>query len=178
MHLCTLVGPQRFISGSFDLSLNCRFASPSKRAADSQNFWSLSNMDAKAYVHRQAISPALRCRPSEKEKKLSNRPAALSFFQNFRPVDLRSPTDLSYYPDRSMIEATWWTARSPRFARFNACKHETHLHLEKEQVRSFVRTICGRLAKLLAPQKWERFSVDLLDLCQSMRSGFHCCLGP
>ena len=50
-------------------------------------------------------------------------------------------------------------------------KHETHL--EKEQVRQPVRTSCGGLAKLLAPQKLERFSVDLLDPRQSMRSGFH-----
>ena len=160
------------------------FTSPSKRAADSQNFWHLSNTDASVYVHQWAISPALRWRSSEREKNLSNRLAASSFFQNFRPVDLRSPTELSHYPDRSLIEATCtlrmtcpvnngnvgqgWIARFPRRARFNACTHETHL--EKEQVRE---TICGGLAKLLAPQKRESFSVDLPDPRQSMRKGFH-----
>ena len=46
--------------------------------------WSLSNTDAPVCLHRWAVSPALRLRSSEKEKKLSNRPAASSFFQNFR----------------------------------------------------------------------------------------------
>ena len=88
-----------FISGSvcssnpFERELS--FASPSKRAAESQNFWRLSNTDAPVCVHRWAVSPALRSRSSEREKKLSNRPAASSFFQSFRPVDLKSPTDLS-----------------------------------------------------------------------------------
>ena len=65
----------------------------------------------------------------------------------------------------------WRIARFPRRALFKACKHETHL--EKEQARQSVRRICAGLAKLLALQKWERFSVDLLDPRQSMRSGFH-----
>ena len=95
-----------FISGSVVLSPNRSFASLSKRAADSQNFWPLSNLDAPVYVHRWAILPALRWRSSEREKKLSNRLAASSFFQTFRPVDLRSPTDFLQYPDRSLIEAT------------------------------------------------------------------------
>ena len=69
-----------FISGSvcpsnpFERELS--FASPSKRAAESQNFWRLSNTDAPVCVHRWAVSPALRSRSSEREKKLSpNRPA-------------------------------------------------------------------------------------------------------
>ena len=33
-----------------------------------------------------------------KGNKLSNRPAASSFFQTFRPVDLKSSTDLSDIP--------------------------------------------------------------------------------
>ena len=80
----TLVGPQRFISGSicpsnpFERELN--FASPSERAAESQNLWRLSNTDAPVCLHRWAVSPALRSRSSEKEKKLSNRPAASSCF--------------------------------------------------------------------------------------------------
>ena len=93
MHqLRTQVGPQRFISGSvcpskpFERELS--FASPSKRAAESQNFWRLSNTDAPVCVHRWAVSPALRSRSSEREKKLSNRPAAPTVhsgknFQNF-----------------------------------------------------------------------------------------------
>ena len=137
----TLVGPQRFISGSVVLSPNRRFASPSRRAADSQNVWHLSNTDAPVYVHRWAISSAPRWRSSEREKKLSNWLAAPSFFQNFWPVNLRSPTDLSHYPDQSLIEAMctlriacqvnnrtdgpWWIARFPQSARF---KHETHTH--------------------------------------------------
>ena len=103
MHeLRAVVGPQRFISGSvcpsspFERELS--FANPSKRAADSQNFWRLSNTDAPVCVHRWGVSPALRSRSSEREKKLSNRPAASSFFQSLRPVDLKSPTDLSDIP--------------------------------------------------------------------------------
>ena len=135
------MGPQRLISGSVVLSPNRRFASPPKRVVDSPNVWRLSNTDAPVYVHQRAISPALRWRSSERVKRLSNRLAASSFFQNFRPVDLRSPTDLSHYPDRSLIEATctlriacqvnnrtdgpWWIARFPQSARF---KHETHTH--------------------------------------------------
>ena len=138
----TLVGPQRFISGSVVLSPNRRFASPSKRMADSQNLWRVSNTDAPVYVHRWGEMPAHRWRSSDREKKLLNRQAASSFFQNFRPVDLRSLTDLSHYPDRSLIEATcmlrmacwvnnrtdgpWWIARFPQSARF---KHETHTHI-------------------------------------------------
>ena len=97
-----LVGPQRFISGSicpstpFERGLS--FASRSKRAADLQNFWRLSNTDAPVYLHQWAVSPALPLCSSDREKKLSNQLAASSFFQNFRPVDLRSPTDLSDIP--------------------------------------------------------------------------------
>ena len=83
-------------SNPFERQLS--FASPSKRAAESQNFWRLSNTDAPVCVHRWAVSPALRWRSSEREKKLSNGPAASSFFhkfQTFRPVDLKSPTDMS-----------------------------------------------------------------------------------
>ena len=51
MHqLRTLVGPQRFISDSVcpsnPFEREFSFASPSKRAAESQNFWRLSNTDA------------------------------------------------------------------------------------------------------------------------------------
>ena len=118
MHqLRTLVGPQRFISGSvcpsnpFERELS--FASPSKRAAESQNFWRLSNRDASVCVHRWAVSPALRSRSSEREKKLSNQPAAYSFFQTFRPVDLKSPTDLSDIPtDLTDLWADLWSLAS------------------------------------------------------------------
>ena len=75
-----------------------RFTSPSKRAADSQNFWCLSNTDAPVYVYQQAIVPVLRWRSSKREKKLLNRLAVSSFFQNFWRVDHRSPTDLSDIP--------------------------------------------------------------------------------
>ena len=96
--------------------------------------WRQSNTDALVYVHRRAISPALHWHSSEREKKLPNRLVASSFFHNIRPVELRSPTDLSHYPDRSLSEATWWIlARFPQRARFNACKQETHL--QKEQFR-------------------------------------------
>ena len=90
----TLVGTQRFISGSicpsnpFERDLS--FASPSKRAADWQNFWRLPNTDAPppppppVCLHWWAVSPALRSRLSEREKKLSNRQAASIFFQSFR----------------------------------------------------------------------------------------------
>ena len=91
MHLCISTNP----SGStalyfgFDLSFHPferyrRFTSPSKRAADSQNFWPLSNTDAQVYVYRRAVFPALRWRSSEREKKVSNRLAASSFFQSIR----------------------------------------------------------------------------------------------
>ena len=78
--LVLVVGPQRFISGPVVLSPNRRFASPSKRAADSQTFWRLSNTDALVYVNRWAIVPAFRWLSSEKEKKFLNRLAASSFF--------------------------------------------------------------------------------------------------
>ena len=59
--LRTLVGPQRFISGSVcpsnPFEREFSFASPSKRAAESQNFWRLSNTDAPVCVHRWALSP-------------------------------------------------------------------------------------------------------------------------
>ena len=107
------MGPQRFvsvgasvqkfffvhyplISGSVVLSPNRRFANPSKRAGDSQNFRRLSNTDALVYLHRLAILPAFRWLSSEKEMKLSNPLAASSFFHNFRRSDLRYlATDLS-----------------------------------------------------------------------------------
>ena len=48
-------GPRRFIAGSICPSTpferHRRFTSPSKRAADSQNFWRLSYADAPVYVH-------------------------------------------------------------------------------------------------------------------------------
>ena len=55
MHqLRTLVGPRRFISGSVcpsnPFEREFSFASPSKRAAESQNFWRLSNTDAPVCV--------------------------------------------------------------------------------------------------------------------------------
>ena len=84
----TLVGPQRFISSSicpsnpFERELS--FANPSKRAAEWQNFWRLSNTDAPVCLHWWAVSPALHWGLSEKENKLSNRPDASSFFQSFR----------------------------------------------------------------------------------------------
>ena len=82
------MGPQRFILGSICPSTPferyCGFTSPSKRDADSKNFWRLSNTDAPVYVHWRAVFPALRWCLSEREKKLSNRLAASSFFQSFR----------------------------------------------------------------------------------------------
>ena len=55
----TLVDPQRFISGSICPSTpyerELSFASPSKRAADSQNFWRLSNLEAR-YICRTHFS--------------------------------------------------------------------------------------------------------------------------
>ena len=82
------MGPQRFISGlicpSNPFERQLSFALPSKRAAESQNFWRLSNTDAPMCLHRWAVSPALRSRSSEREKKLSNRPAAFSFFHKFQ----------------------------------------------------------------------------------------------
>ena len=82
------MGPQRFNSGlicpSTPFERYPRFTSPSKRAADSQNFWRLSNTDAPVYVYGRAVFPALRWRSNEREKKLSNRLAASGFFQSFR----------------------------------------------------------------------------------------------
>ena len=57
--------------------------------------------------------PALRSRSSERERKLSNGPAASSFFQTFRPVDLKSPTDLSDIPtDLTDLWADLWSLAS------------------------------------------------------------------
>ena len=125
MHLCISTGPWWVHSALFQALSFCRqivgSPSPSKQAADSQNFWRLSNMDAQCTCIDGPFRLRFRGwrRSSEREKKLTNRVAASSFFQNFRPLDLRSPTDLSHYPDRSLIEGTWWTAPFPRPARFN-----------------------------------------------------------
>ena len=191
MHLCISTDPRGSTALYFGSVCHStpferyrRFTSPSKRAADSQNFWRLLKTDA-VYVHRWAISaPALRWRSSEREKKLSNWLAASSFFQNFRPVDLMQISSWAVALsrpifDRSHVHAShdvlgeqrnnrpWRIARFPRCARFNAFKHETHL--EKEQDR---RTSCGGLANLLASRKWECLSIDLLDPRQSMCCGF------
>ena len=111
----TLVGPQRFISGAICPSTPFeryrRFTSPSNEL-ESQNFWFLSNTDAPVYVYRRAIFPALRERSSEREKKLSNRLAASSFFQSFR-CDRRRLSPISllicqiYQMILNLIEATW-----------------------------------------------------------------------
>ena len=145
----TLVGPQRFISGSVVLLPNRRFASPFKWAANSQNFWRLSNTDAPVYVHRMTISPALCWRSSEREKKLSNRLAASSFFQNdsavrsqishwsvalSRPIfDWRHVYALHGVTACQVNNSyrTWWIARFPQSARF---KHETHTHITWTEV--------------------------------------------
>ena len=110
------MGPQRFILGSVVLSPNCRFASPFKRAADSQNCWRLSNMDAPVYVHRRAISPALHWRSNEREKKLSSLLAASSFFQHFRLVDLRRESDLPLIC--RIIQTDIWSKRRARFTKW------------------------------------------------------------
>ena len=116
-HRTLVVGPWRFISGSIcpsnPFERHRRFTSPSKRAASLQNFSRHSNTDAPVYLHQWAVSPALRSRSSEREKKLSNRLASSGSFQsiqNFRPVDLRSPTDLSDIPtDLTDLWADlWW----------------------------------------------------------------------
>ena len=104
MHLCISTDPSgstvlyKFISGSicpsnpFERELS--FTSPSKRAAESQNLWRLSNTDAPVCLHRWAVSPALRSCLSEREKKLSNRLAVSSFFQSFR-CDRRRQSPIS-----------------------------------------------------------------------------------
>ena len=72
------------------------------------------------HLHQWAVLPALRSRSSEREKKLSNRLAVSSFFQNFRPVDLRSPPDLSDLSDRSGyldILTDLWSKPRPRHVR-------------------------------------------------------------
>ena len=91
MHLCIRTDPSGStalyfgrICPSSPFERHRRFTSPSKRAADSQKFWRLSNTDDPVYVNRWATSPALRWRSSEREKKLSNRLAASSFLQSFR----------------------------------------------------------------------------------------------
>ena len=113
----TLVGSCRFISGSIcpsnPFERHRRFTSPSKRAASSQNFWRHSNTDAPVYLTRWAVSPSRRSHLSEREKKLLNRLAAPSSFQNFRPVDLWSPTDLSDIPtDLTYLWADLWSLAS------------------------------------------------------------------
>ena len=95
-------------SSPFERELS--FAGPSKRAPYSQSFWRLWNTDAPMYLHRWAVSPALRSRSSEIEKTRSDRMTASSFFQNFRPVDPRSPTVLWDIP------TDVWSKPRPRFA--------------------------------------------------------------
>ena len=129
--------------------------------------------------------PPLRWRLSERERKLSNRLAASSFFQNSRCANLRSHNWFVRYLDWSLIEATVPVSHDvpggqwnnwpwfPHDVRASNTKHiYTIWKLEQdlEQVPQPVQTN-GGLAKLLAPRKWERFSV--LDPRQSKRSGFH-----
>ena len=64
-------------------------------------------------LYRWAVSPALRSRSSEQEKKLSNRPAASCFFQSFRRVQRRqSPISQLIFQisqlifDRSHVKAS------------------------------------------------------------------------
>ena len=99
----TLVGPWRFISGSICPSnpFEChrRFTSPSKRAAGSQNFGvTRTRMPPCTCIDGPFRRHFARTRASEREKKISNRLSASSSFQNFRLVNLRSPTDLSDIP--------------------------------------------------------------------------------
>ena len=65
------------------------------------------------YWHRWAVLPPLCSCSSEREKKLSNRLAASSTFLNFRPVDLKSPTDLSDIPtDLTDLWVDLWSLAS------------------------------------------------------------------
>ena len=109
----TLVGPQRFISGSIGPSTpferKLSFTSPSKRAADSQNCRRLSNTNAPVYLHWWAVSLALRSCSSEREKNCSNWLAQrLASLRNFGAVgvdDLGSHNWSVRNPDWSLIEA-------------------------------------------------------------------------
>ena len=160
----TLVGPQRFISGSVVLSPNCSLAQSVQTSCGLAKLLASVKHGCTVYVHRWAIPPALRWRSSEREKKLTNRVAASSFFQNFRPLDLRSPTDLSHYPDRSLIEGTWWTAPFPRPARFNReVLHSVRRKFLDGMLRSgceFRKLIPQRSLKRSIETEFERNSVD------------------
>ena len=115
----TLVGPQRFISGSVVLSPNRRFTSPSKQTADSQNFWRMSNTDAPAwvYVHRRAISPHFAGAWAKEERSFWTDWQRLASFRTFSRLisDLHLicriiPTDLWSKPRvRFAWLGRWWT---------------------------------------------------------------------
>ena len=134
------MGPQPFILGSVVLSLSRRFTSPSKRVADSENFWRVLNTDALVYVHRCIDWPII-CQHfavSRAKRKFLNRVAGCQRPASFRTfgVPISGISHLIW----SFIEATWTprmayqtnnrrmdhggSARFPWNARF---KHETHL---------------------------------------------------
>ena len=176
------MGPQRFISGSicpsnpFERELS--FASPSKRAAEPQSFWRLSNTDAPVCLHQWAVSPALRLRSSEKEKKLSNRPAASSFFQSFRR-DRRRQSPISQLIcqisqrnfDRSHLNAS----------------HRRRARMQGDRSTDNGQALCAWAKRYRVGGQRKRrmkgenvvFGVHLsnsqvaIDPRQSMRSGFH-----
>ena len=130
----TPVGPWRFISGSicpsnpFERELS--FASPSKRAADSPNFWRPSNTDAPVYLPRLAISHALQAARARATGKRSfqidwQRLASFRTFgwsisnlqlicQIYRLICDRSHIHASYDgPGEQWNNRPWWIACFP-----------------------------------------------------------------
>ena len=176
-----LVGSQRFISGlicpSTPFARHRRFTSPFKRAADSQNFWRLSNTGALVYVHRPAIFPALHWRSSEREKKLSNRLAASSFFQNFRAADLTSIIWSVRYLDWSVIEHAHSMVDStfPRTCALQCLQTRNSLGKRTGSPVLVRPNELRRTRKTFGASKMRTLfqSVDLLDPRQSTRSSFH-----
>ena len=97
----TLVGPQRFISGSICPSTPFeryhRFTSPSERAADSQNSWRLSNTDAPVYVYRQAVLPHFAGARAKGKRSFRTDWQHLASFRAFGAIDNLPPPPWGYF---------------------------------------------------------------------------------
>ena len=116
MHLCirtrTLVGPQRFISGSIcnlnPLERHRRFTSPSKQAADSQNFWRLQNTATPVYMHRRVIFPHFAGARAKGNRSFRTYWQRLASFRTFGRSISCSDLQLicQIYADWSVIEGT------------------------------------------------------------------------
>ena len=93
MHLCISYGPKWVHSALFwarsvlPTHLSANLVSPARPTSSgvAKLLASVEHGCPRVCMHRWAVSPALRWRSSEREKKLSNGPAASSFFDSFRP---------------------------------------------------------------------------------------------